>query len=60
MVQIQDGNIETVYPVASKTADVLFPMDWAKIRGTGSPGFELPIFFITLLAVFEIRRKLKK
>ena len=60
MVQIQDGNIETVYPTIYKTADVIFPMDWAKIRGNNSPAFEMPIFFLTLATIFAIRRKLKK
>lgn len=61
MVQIQDGNIETVYPAAYKSADVIYPMDWNKINNVQSPGFEVSFFFIAgFVALVTLRKKLKK
>lgn len=57
MVQIQDGEIETVYPTASKTADPIFPRN---LEVSNTPGFELPLIFLTFVAIFTIRKNYKK
>jgi branched-chain amino acid transport system substrate-binding protein len=59
MVQIQDDQIETVYPLASKTADIIFPIEWGKVRGT-APGFEFAFLFLSVSAIFLIRKNQKK
>ena len=53
MVQVQDGNIETVYPTASKSADIIFPMNWNKLNNVQTPGFE-SYLFLTGFLIFDL------
>ena len=59
MVQIQDSNIETVYPTASKSADIIFPMDWNKLNNVQTPGFEIFLVIGGFVALISLRKKVK-
>lgn len=59
MVQIQNGNIETVYPSTYASASVIYPMKWSS-SSVQSPGFEVFLLLGAFVTIIALRKNTKK